>query len=55
MEMALYPFFHLTARAAESAEEYITDDQLVFIIDGKTTLNVVGGRYDFKQITQYCL
>jgi hypothetical protein len=49
METALYPFFYLTARAAESAEEYITDDQLVFIIDGKTPLNAAGGRCNFKQ------
>ena len=49
MKIALYPFFYLTARAAESAEEYITDYQLVFIIDGKTTLNAAGGRCYFKQ------
>jgi hypothetical protein len=49
METALYPFFYLTARAAESAEEYITDGQLVFIIDEKTPLNAAGGRCDFKQ------
>jgi hypothetical protein len=53
MEMALYPFFYLTASAAESAEEYITDDQLVFIIDRKATLNVAGGRSDFKQGDMY--
>ena len=49
METAFYPFFYLTARATKPAEEYITDDQLVFIIDGKTTLNAAGGRCDFKQ------
>jgi hypothetical protein len=42
METVLYPFFHLTTRASEPAEEYITDDQLVFIIDGKATLRQEG-------------
>jgi mannose-6-phosphate isomerase class I len=49
METALYPFFYLTARAAEPAEEYIRDYPLVFIIDGKATLNAAGGRCNFKQ------
>jgi uncharacterized cupin superfamily protein len=53
METVLYPFFYLTTRASEPAEEYITDDQLVFIIDGKATLNVAGGRSDFKQGDMY--
>jgi hypothetical protein len=55
METVLYPFFYLTTSASEPAEEYITDNQLVFIIDGKTTLNATEGRCNFKQSDVFLL